>query len=237
VAAAWQAAKTDEKGEYRIQGFPPGEYYIRAAYPSEPAKRSIGALVASVNNIAPTYYPGVTSADRALPLKMTAGMEMEAVDFAIEPVSPFKISGRIVNSFASTPVDRYSYFLVPRGVLVHDTDTIAADMDPAIDRFELRNVPPGPYDLYVAFATTPEALGHFLVGKTSVDVVDHDVRDIVVAIQPGIDVAGTWKNDDPAGPKYSERDVTPQILRTRRNGSAVSRRITGNPGPADLPAR
>src|SRR4029077_8742520 len=42
VVAAWQAAKTDAKGEYRIQGFPPGEYYIRVAYPAEPAKRTIG---------------------------------------------------------------------------------------------------------------------------------------------------------------------------------------------------
>jgi hypothetical protein len=205
VAVVWQAAKTDEKGEYRIQGFPPGDYYIRAAYPAEPAKRTIGAMVASTNNIAPTYYPGVTSADRALPLKMTAGIEMEAVDFTIEPVSPFKISGRIVNSLASTPVDRYSYFLVRRDTLVRDTTNLAADMDPAIDRFEIRNVPPGHYDLYVTFATTPEVRGPALVGKTPVDVSDQDVRDIVVAIEPGIDIAGTWKTDDPAGLNSSER--------------------------------
>jgi len=138
-------------------------------------------------------------------------MEMEAVDFAIEPLTPFKISGRIVNSFASTPVDRYSYFLVPRGVFVREAANVAADMDPAIDRFEIRNVPPGPYDLYVAFATTPGP-GRFLVGKTSVDVVDHDIRDIVVAIEPGIDIMGTWKSDDTAGPRYAERG--PTVLRS-----------------------
>lgn len=49
------AVKTDEQGEYRIQSFPPGDYYLRAAYPAEPSKRTIGAPVATTNNAAPTY--------------------------------------------------------------------------------------------------------------------------------------------------------------------------------------
>ncbi len=64
-------------------------------------------------------------------------------------------------------------------------------MDPAIERFEIRNVPPGLYDLYVAFATTRKVRGPVLVGRTAVHVIDHDVRDIVVAIEPGIEIMDT----------------------------------------------
>jgi hypothetical protein len=50
-----------------------------------------------------------------------------------------------------------------------------------------------------------------MVGHTSVDVVDHDVRDVLVTIEPGIDVAGTWRSDDPGGLKNAERG--PIVLR------------------------
>jgi hypothetical protein len=199
------AAKTDEKGEYRINGFPPGDFYLRAAYSAEPAKRTIGVPIATVNNAAPTYYPDVTSADQALPIKIAGGAALQAIDFSIEPVAPFKISGRIVNSLVPDPVDRYSFFLVRRDALVRDGANQVPDMDPAIDRFEIRNVPPGAYDLYVGFAMKPNVQIPSVVGKTSVDVVDHNVRDIVVAIEPGIDIAGSWKSDDPAGLKSTER--------------------------------
>jgi len=198
-------ARTDEKGEYRITGLPPGNYYIRAAYAAEPARRTIGALFATANYIGSTYYPGVGAPDQALPIKVAAGVNERVVDFSIDPASPFTISGRIVNPLVSTPTDRYSFFLVAQNNRVRDGDGLVPDMDGESERFEFRNIPQGSYDLFVAYRKGQTFGDSFIVGRTSVNVVDSDVRNLTVAVEPGIDVSGTWKSDDPAaGKRHNE---------------------------------
>jgi hypothetical protein len=199
------AVQTNDKGEYRISGITPGDYYIRAAYAAAPARRMIGAFAPTANNIAATYYPGVTTPDAALPIKVTVGVDVQVADFPVEPLPPFKISGRIVNSLVAAPVDRYSYFLIRRDARVRDGDGLVPDVDPDIEHFEFRNIPPGSYTLYVAYRTGPGFGDPFFVGRSSIDVVDRDVTDLTVAIESGVDIAGTWTSEDPSGLKRGER--------------------------------
>lgn len=200
--------RTNEKGEYRISGFPPGNYYIRASHAAEPARRTIGALLPTANYLASTYYPGVSAPDEVLPIKIATGADEQAVDFSMEPLSPFKLSGHIVSPLASIPSDRFSFFLVRQDNRVRDDDGLVPDMDGDIERFEFRNVPRDSYDLFVAFRKALTAADPFLVGRTSVNVVDRDVRDLIVTVAPGLDVNGTWKSDDPAAGKRGERGPT-----------------------------
>jgi hypothetical protein len=51
------AVRTNENGEYQFKALPPGDYYVRAAYRAEPARRPIGMLIATTNSAAVTYYP------------------------------------------------------------------------------------------------------------------------------------------------------------------------------------
>jgi hypothetical protein len=97
------------------------------------------------------YYPGVTTPDAALPIKVTPGVDVRVVDFPVETLPPFKVSGRIVNPLVATPVDRYSYFLIRRDARVRDGDGLVPDVDPDIEHFEFRNIPPGSYTLYGAY--------------------------------------------------------------------------------------
>src|SRR5262249_48321160 len=60
------AVRTNENGEYQFTALPPGDYYVRAAYRAEPARRTIGMFVATTNSAAVTYYPGVSAPDQAL---------------------------------------------------------------------------------------------------------------------------------------------------------------------------
>jgi hypothetical protein len=231
-----KGVRTDEKGEYRFSLLAPGDYYIRASYTAEPARRTIGALLATTNTSAATYYPGVTTADEALPLKIS-GLDLQAADFSIEPLSPCQISGRIVNPFAPTPVDRYSYFLVRRDARVRDGDGLVPDRDPDIDKFELRNIPSGSYDLYVGFRSGPALADPFLVGHAAVDVVDKDVTELTIDIESGIDITGAWKSEDPAAIKNLERgpvalrpvDGMPEILAPevtlRDDGTVTASRV------------
>src|SRR5437667_9899831 len=79
-------------GEYHFSGIPAGEYYIRAALGARPAGTT--GVAVRANNAAPTYYPGVTSPDEAVSIKVTGGVDLHTIDFTLAPVSPIKVSGR-----------------------------------------------------------------------------------------------------------------------------------------------
>ena len=64
-STAGERARTNDQGEYRVTGVQPGEFYLRTAPATQPAERTTGAFVVRANNVAPTYYPGVTSPDEA----------------------------------------------------------------------------------------------------------------------------------------------------------------------------
>jgi len=183
---------TDDRGEYRFEGVPPGDYYVKAAYRSLPANQ-VGVSV-QANNVAATYYPGVTSPDEARTVQVAAGADVQAIDFSLPAPSPFKISGRIVNPFLQKQPPLYDYYLVSRDVRVREGEGIVPDQDPATDRFEFHNVPRGSYDLYVAFHLgEPRTNLQIYSVRIAIDVVDRDVTDLTVVIDSGIDIKGETK--------------------------------------------
>ena len=100
------SVQTDEHGEYRIHGLPSGDYYVRATYSAGP--NTVSKVVRS-NTAAPTYYPGVADPDQAAAVKVTAGLDVNAIDFTLAPPSSVTISGRISRvSRNPIPGERFS---------------------------------------------------------------------------------------------------------------------------------
>jgi protocatechuate 3,4-dioxygenase beta subunit len=100
------AAVTDDRGEYRIFGLKPDEYYVRAAESDEPVffglwgeddnmtwivRNSLGSQYASV------FYPGVLQVDQAQPVAVGPGDEV-AADFAMRHIKTVEVAGRVVAS-------------------------------------------------------------------------------------------------------------------------------------------
>src|SRR6186713_1498673 len=67
--------QTDDMGEFRVYGLPPGDYYVTAS--TGPAD--------SVRRDPPVYYPGTSSVSEAQSITLAAGTEA-AADFQISPV-------------------------------------------------------------------------------------------------------------------------------------------------------
>src|SRR5438034_6256790 len=66
-------AQTDDRGEYRIFDLPAGSYYLRAE------QLQSGAGRPSV----PTYFPGASQLQSAVPITLAAGTVQDAVDFSL----------------------------------------------------------------------------------------------------------------------------------------------------------
>jgi protocatechuate 3,4-dioxygenase beta subunit len=194
---------TNDRGEYRMTGVAPGDYYIKAA-----PKVDVGGRM-QANNAAITYYPGFRSPDQAVTVKASAGDNIEAIDFALEPVSARRVSGRLINSlFPAGEEGRdyaYQFMLTPRNVrIIEQQGSVSGtqpDHAPAPNEFELWNVSPGDYDLYVAYRAgvrDPRGANTYYMGRTVVQVADNDVTGLTVTIEPGVDIPGQFVLDDSA---------------------------------------
>jgi carboxypeptidase family protein len=168
------AAKTDDRGAFRLFQLPPGEYVICACMPdslpldgllltslaSDPvqlmslAGRAVksGADAASLDNtlrtFAPTFYPSSPSIARATRLKLGVGEDRTGADIDVTAVRATRVSGTIVG--ANSPLDARSITLWPAE---SGDEAIFSVLRPMLvqpdGRFDFAGVPPGQYVLRV----------------------------------------------------------------------------------------
>jgi hypothetical protein len=90
ILARYREGNTDDRGEYRIAGIEPGEYYLKVDPQSEP-----GDNTPVEEKLAAQFYGGAKELRDAAPLVVKGGVQMAGIDFHLvaEPVSA--IRGRV----------------------------------------------------------------------------------------------------------------------------------------------
>jgi hypothetical protein len=164
LMASGRGGTTNDLGQYRIYGLPPGEYVVSSTV------RSMGSFMMEgqadeSTAYAPTYYPGTTSAADAQRLSVTVGQEANGIDFALLPVRTAKISG-VVTTSEGKPAEGAMVMLMPRSLenMVMRMGGGAARVNKD-GTFTINNVAPGDYVLQVR---TGNARGMTLVGAGAV---------------------------------------------------------------------
>ena len=185
-------------GNYAFPAVPPGEYYVRATV-ALPAERGVPTLV---NHNVRTYYPGVKNAEEAVPIVMPkASTAIPNINFFFKDVSQFKVTGTVLFPTQGKVKEPLYTHLVPKENLYSrlvDPPQPILDFDPSRTAFELRNVPPGRYDLYVGsitdYAPTPDGAPNFpgYSARIPVEVRDTDVVGLVAELKPGVDLHGEF---------------------------------------------
>ena len=95
LVSAGRQAISDDIGQFRIFGLPPGTYVVSATI------RTGGMFANSDDNTsgyAPTYYPGTPSVAEAQRLSLALGQELAGVTFSLIPARMSRITGTVVNS-------------------------------------------------------------------------------------------------------------------------------------------
>jgi hypothetical protein len=69
-------AQSNDLGEFRVYGLPPGQYYLGAS-----------------TSYAPTYFPGTVNAAEAQPIAIAQGQDVANIAIAILPIRTARISG------------------------------------------------------------------------------------------------------------------------------------------------
>jgi protocatechuate 3,4-dioxygenase beta subunit len=256
-----QIVHTDDRGEYRLFSLVPGIYRV-AVRPEDPNRRSAVLNVVPpgrrgpyeqatspviTKRILPTgetveetyrfvYYGGSTDAARAVPLNLTPGGTLGAIDIPIAAgkVKSLHVRGRVIDGTNGNPAAGAAVRLIPRtfsAFMIVPTTTTDAN-----GRFDLAGVSPGNYQLYFLGAQVPAARTPPgvppppppppLMTMTFVDVGNEDVENINVTINLGSTVAARAAIE---GKQEGDPDLAKMrvVLESVPNGVAMVSLFTG----------
>jgi hypothetical protein len=220
---AVNSGTTNERGEYRLFWVPPGDYLVAF----NPLTSILTPPVITTGNIQSiqtlTFFPGTTDRSRARTVSLASGKEIRNVDFAIQTVPVFTISGRVDYLFPPAPVGLPGYSLLSKESLTPNPVPLSnANSVPMLSRqqglFEFRAIASGTYDL---FATVPAGNGQpSQFGRTSINVGSQDLKDITIPVQPVFELHGRVV---PHGIRLPESTTLRLLLIGRANLPAEAR--------------
>ena len=194
-------SQTDDRGQYRVWGLMPGEYYVTAivrnpnlggrgggGFGGRGGGGRAGADTSEQESLAyaPTYFPGVPSLNEAKAITLALAQELVGIDFNLQLVRTARITGRVTNP-DGTPTTRGTINLTPDGVA---RGQIGVNYGARIQwdgTFSMANVPPGRYVLRARgedtvspqFASEPLTVG------------DGDMSNLTVMLTPGGTISGS----------------------------------------------
>lgn len=173
-------ATTDDRGEFRVFGLPPGEYYLKVDNSSR-AGRSPGDTPRIV------FHPGVLNLSEAKSISIR-GQSVNVGDIRIPQFRVFSISGIVADETTGwNERNRPWSYLTPADINNLE-ESIPVQLAPIMNAgeipFTIAGIKPGNYFLYAggsSFSTTP-----VFMEKTAITIGDHDITGLRIAVKPPI---------------------------------------------------
>ena len=195
--------RTDDQGNFRLYGLPPGDYYISAN------NRNGMMMMPGQNNteadgFAPTYFPGTPNMSEATRITVKAGQEMTGANFALIVARMARVRGRAINS-RGEPVANGMMMLMPDEPIMMSV-TMNNAMAAGDGTFQFTNVPPGRYNLQVRPSGMPSASSEFAVMKITVG--NDDIDNVIIATSVGATARGVVLTDDGSVPSFRPDQVS-----------------------------
>jgi 5-hydroxyisourate hydrolase-like protein (transthyretin family) len=177
---------TNDLGQFRLFGLPPGDYLISASGRNPQADLGMPILVGPVtpSETVPTYYPGTPRVAEAQVLSLVSGEE-RSLHFALSHRRPVTIAGSVMTS-AGRPAAGMRVNL--RTVAGQSVTVLGAGTTSATGAFVIQSVSPGAY--WVEVSPGPGA-GRSERGAVPVHVDDEDVTGLSITLNPGATLTGT----------------------------------------------
>ena len=221
--------QTDDRGQYRVFGLTPGDYYVSASASglSELIGRGLQQLAAGMGGrggrgagpgalaglaasaepeptgYAPTYYPGVVNAPEAGRIAVAPGQEVGGIDFQIQLVALATVTGIVSGAEENVMV-----MLAPHestgGPLARLGGQVLTGRMQADGTFSITSVPPG---RYVAIARSRGRGGEPRVGSQQLLVNGQNIEGVALALQPGVTLSGNITVESSGTPAPADYSV------------------------------
>lgn len=155
-----------------------------------------------------TFYPNALSPAEAIPLQLSAGAEMAAIDFSLRPSPTYSVSGRVIlpeGATASGDRPGSAVFVTARPAGQPSAGMDASRMtpvNPGTGEFVLRGLMPGSYELIARLNSRRGGGGTGAAGVATVLVGSAPVNGVTIAVAEDVTLPG--KVTLPAGSKTDQ---------------------------------
>jgi hypothetical protein len=168
LTPAGRPSMTNDIGDYRIFGLPPGQYYLSATLRG----MAMGMDLTSDDRsgYAPTYYPGTPSVAEAQRVTVNLGQALSDLNMALTPTRTARISGTVVDSDGKPLAGGFITVLQRTGVMMFGGGGGQVRPDGS---FTVSNISPGEYTLAVNVSG-----GFGAIGETATETVTVSGDDI-----------------------------------------------------------
>lgn len=185
-------AQSNDLGEYRMFGVPPGRYYVSVSasrnYLNFGVDRSAARQPEEANASA-TYYPSTTEIQSATQISVPLGGTVQGIDIRLRKERVFRVKGK-VTGFPAGARGGGMVNLVRRDggadVMTMGRDSMASWRAPG-GEFEMPGVRPGSYFVRAMYYEPDQQLS----GSATVEVTDGDVEGVGVMLTQGLEIAGS----------------------------------------------
>lgn len=197
-------AVTDDRGEFRLIGLPPGQYYLSAF---DPAFQSVGDKEGQLF-YSPTFYPGVVFPDEAVRITLDSGVNSERLEFKLRIIRPSRVLGSIATPIEGGGVAKpLLSAAVQMSPTRNDQFSLFTLTEPSMEpggQYLFANVPPGRYRMQARGETEHEGVTRFSV--YSLEVKGADKRDAHMLLMEGAVVSGVVAWETSSGRVPPTRD-------------------------------
>jgi hypothetical protein len=190
-ATRWQisgagSGLTNDLGEYRIWGLRPGKYLVAASY--QPPQNNPSQQTDEV--YLPTFHPSTSDTSQATVVEVQAGGETLGIDVDLRQAHAVTVRGRIVFDGPVKSLRNVYVSLTPRAAEgSYSLSNYGISVRNDSGDFEIRGVPPGPYDLSAYWNDGKRQL----YGRTLIEVGNANLDGVTCALGSPITLAGRFR--------------------------------------------
>jgi hypothetical protein len=182
---------TDDQGQFRLFGLPPGDYYVSAMLRG--GGPEVTDPMGEPSGYAATYFPGTTNVAEAARVTLAVSQENTGVSFGLIATRLVRVSGQVITSDGA-PATNGQIVLLPANA--SGRPGLAMQQGGAGNRidqngtFRVSNVAPGRYQVQARSGGR-----EFELARMDLSVGAEDVDGLTLVTAPGAIVNGTVVSD------------------------------------------
>ena len=181
--------QTNDLGEYRIWGLQRGKYLVSVTY--QPSEFSQAQPTDQV--YLPTFHPSTADSSQATVVEVEPGSETSGVDVDLRQAHAVAVRGRLTVDAPLKTLRGIIVSLIPRSAegnySFSNYGNYCSSVQDDSGDFEIRGVPPGPYNIVAFWNDGRRQLG----AKVPVDVSSANLDDVTVLLASPMTLAGRFR--------------------------------------------
>jgi len=181
------SGQTNDLGEYRIWGLQRGKYLVAATY--QPPQNNPGQQTDEV--YLSTFHPSTPDTSQAIVVVVDPGVEVSGIDVDIRQAHAVTVRGRVMVDGLAKSLRGTYVSLTPRAAAEggYSFTNYGGSVQNDSGDFEIRNVPPGHYNLSASWNDGERQL----YGKVPVEVNNANLDGVAFVLDSPITLAGRFR--------------------------------------------